>query len=56
MILVIAAVLDYEGFMRDLQMAFLNADVEEDISEEMVRGYEIAEKSGVPFFMKRKKC
>ena len=46
--LAIAADLDYEVFMLDVQTAFLNADVEVDVFAKMAPGYEIADKSGVP--------
>ena len=38
MMLVIAAELDYEVLMLDVQMAFLNADVEEDVFVKMASG------------------
>ena len=41
--------------MLDVQTAFLNADVEEDVFVKMAPGYEIADKSGVPVVMKLKK-
>ena len=53
--LVIAAELDYEVFVLDIQTAFLNADVEQDVFVKMAPGYEIADKSGVPVVMKLKK-
>ena len=55
MMLVIAAELDYEVFVLDIQTAFLNADVEQDVFVKMAPGYEIADKSGVPLIMKLKK-
>ena len=51
----IAAELDDEVFMLDVQTAFLNADVEEDVFVKMTPGYDIADKSGVPLVMKLKK-
>ena len=51
MMLVIAAELDYEVLMLDVQMAFLNADVEEDVFVKMTPGCEIAGTSGVPLVM-----
>ena len=53
--LAIAAELDYEVFMRYVQTAFLNADVEENVFAKMALGYEIADKSGAPLVMKLKK-
>ena len=44
--LAIAAELDYEVFMLDVQTAFLNADVEEDFFAKVAPGYEIVDKSG----------
>ena len=51
----IAADLDYEGFILDVQTAFLNADVEEEVSIKMAPGYETYDKPGGPFVMKLKK-
>ena len=48
----IAAEPDYEVFMLDVQMAFLKADVLEDIFAKMAPGYEIADNSGAPLVMK----
>ena len=48
----IAAELDYEVFMVDVHMAFLNADVEEDAFAKTTPGYEIVGNSGVPPVMK----
>ena len=53
--LAIATELDYEGLMLDVQTAFLNADVEEEVYVRMTPGYETYDKSGVPFVMKLKK-
>ena len=55
MILTVAAELDYDVFILDVQTASLNADVEEDVFAKMAPGYEIADKSGVPLVMKLKK-
>ena len=55
MMLAIAAELDYEVLMLDVQTAFLNADVEEEVYAKMAPGYETYDKSGVPFVMKLKK-
>ena len=51
----IAAELDYEVYMLDVQTAFLNADVEEEVFVEMAPGYERSNESGVPLVMKLKK-
>ena len=51
----IAAELDYEVLMLDMQTAFLNADVEEEVHVKMTPGYETYDKSGVPFVMKLEK-
>ena len=53
--LAIAAELDYEVLMLDMQTAFLNADVEEEVYVKMAPGYETYDTSGVPFVMKLKK-
>ena len=56
MMLVIAADLDYEVLMLDVQTAFLNADVEEEeVYVKMAPGYETYDKSGVPFVTKLRK-
>ena len=55
MMLVIAAELDYEVLMLDVQTAFLNADVEEEVYVKMAPDYEIYYTFGVPFVMKLKK-
>ena len=55
MMLAIAAELEYEVLMLDVQTAFLNANVEEEVYVNMAPGYETYDKSGVPFFMKLKK-
>ena len=55
MMLAIAAELDYEVLMLDVQTAFLNADVEEEVFVKMAPGYETYDKTGVPFVMKRKR-
>ena len=55
MMLAIAAELDYEVLMLDVQTAFLNADVEEEVYVKMAPGYEIYDMSGVPFVMKLEK-
>ena len=55
MMLAIPAELDYEVLMLDMQTAFLNADVEEEVYVKMAPGYETYDTSGVPFVMKLKK-
>ena len=55
MILAITAEIDYEVLMLDVQTAFLNADVEDEVYVEMVPGFETYDKSGVLFVMKLKK-
>ena len=55
MMLVIAAELNYEVHMLDVQMAFLNADVEEDVLAMMAPTYESNTKVGVSFIIKLKK-
>ena len=54
MVLAIAAELDYEIYMPDVQTAVLNADVEEEVFVNMAPGYERNNESGVPFVMKPK--
>ena len=51
MMVAIAAELDYEVLMLDVQTAFLNADVEKEVYVKMAPGYETYDKSGVPFVM-----
>ena len=51
----IAVELDYEVQMLDVQTAFLNADVEEDVFAKMAPGYETNDEAGVPLVMKLKK-
>ena len=53
--LAIAAKLGYEVLMLDVQTAFLNADIEEEVYVKTAPGYETYGKSGVPFVMKLKK-
>lgn len=55
MMLAIAAELVYEVFMLDVQTAFLNAKMEEEVFDKMPPGYEITNKFGVPLVMKLKK-
>ena len=55
MMLANAAELDYEVLMLDVQTAFLNADVEEEVNAKMAPGYETYGMSGVPFVIKLKK-
>ena len=55
MALAIAPELDYEGYMLDVQTAFLNADVEEEVFVKMPPGYERSKESGVPLVIKLKK-
>ena len=54
-ILAIVAEPHYEVLMLDVQTAFLNADVEEEVYIKMAPGYETYDKSGVPFMIKLKK-
>ena len=51
----IAAELDYEVYMLDVQTSFLNADVEEEVFVKMAPGYEHSNESGVPLVKKLKK-
>ena len=55
MILAIAAELDYEVYMLEVQTAFLNADVGGEVCVKIVPGYERSNESGVPLVMKLKK-
>ena len=55
MMLAVAAELDYEVLMLDVQTAFLNADVEEEVYVKIAPGYETSDMSEVPFVMKLKK-
>ena len=55
MVLAIAAELDYQVYMLDVQTAFLNADVEEEVFAKMAAGYERSNESRVPLAMKLKK-
>ena len=55
MMLAIAVELDYEVHMLDVQTAFLNADVEEDVLVKMAPSYETNDEAGVPLVMKLKK-
>ena len=55
MMLAIAAELNYEVPLLDLQTTFLNVDVEEDAFGKTAPGYEIADKPRVPLVMKLKK-
>ena len=55
MMMAIAAELDYEVLILDVQTAFLNADIEEEVNVNMAPGYETYDKSGVPCVMKLKK-
>ena len=50
-VLPIAAELDYEVYMLDVQTAVLNADVEEECFVKMAPGYEHSNESGVPLVM-----
>ena len=52
MMLAIAAELDYEIYMMDVQTAFLNADVDEEVFVKMPPGYERINKAGVPLVTK----
>ena len=53
--LTIAAELDYEVLILDVQTAFLNADVEEEIYVKLSPVYETYDKCRVPFVIKLKK-
>ena len=55
MILVFAAKPGYEVHLQDVQTAFLNTDVEEDVFVTMALGYETNGRSEVPQIMKLKK-
>ena len=55
MMLAIAVELDYEVHMLDVQTAYLNPDVEEDVFVKMVPGYDTNDKAGVSLAMKLKK-
>ena len=55
MVLSFAAELDYAVYMLDVQTAFLNADVKEEVFVKMAPAYERSNKSGVPLVMKLKK-
>ena len=55
MMLAIAAELDYEVHMLDVQTAFLNTNVEEDSFVKMAPDYETNDKAGVPLGMKLNK-
>ena len=55
MMMAIAAELDYEVLILDVQTAFLNADIEEEVNVKIAPGYETYDKSGVPCVMKLKK-
>ena len=50
-----AAESDYKVYMLDLQTAFLNADVGEDVFIKMASGYETNDKAEVNLVMKLKK-
>ena len=54
MMLAIADELDCEVLMLDVQIAFLNVSVEEEVYVKMAPGYETYDKSRVPFVMKLK--
>ena len=47
-LLAIAAELHYKNLMTNVQMAFLNADVEEEVFFNMPPGYERSNKAGIP--------
>ena len=55
MMLAVARELDYEVHMRDVQTAFLNANVEEDVFVNIAPGYETNDKAGIPLVTKIKK-
>ena len=52
MMLAIAAELDYEVLMLDVQTAFLNVEVEKEVYVKMAPGYETYGKCGAPFVTK----
>ena len=52
MLLANAVELDYEVHMLDVQTAFLNADVEEDVFVKMAPSYETNDEAGFPLVMK----
>ena len=54
-VLAIAAELDYEIYMLDVQTALLNAGVEERSFVKMPSGYEHSNESRVPFVIKLQK-
>ena len=54
-VLEIAAELDYEVYMLDVQTALLNAGVEERSFVKMLSGYEYSNESRVPFVIKLQK-
>ena len=54
-ILTINAELDCNVYMLDVQTAFLNADVEEEVFVKMAPGYKRSNESGVPLVIKLKK-
>ena len=55
LVLAIAAELDYEVYMLDVQTALLNADVEDEAFVKIPPGHERGNESGVPLVMKLKK-
>ena len=55
MVLAIAAELDYEVYMLDVQTALFNTNTEEEVFVKMAPGYERRNESGVPLVMKLKK-
>ena len=55
MMLAIAAELDYEVLMLDVQTAFLNADAKKNVNVKMAPGYETYDLSGIYFVMKLEK-
>ena len=55
MVLASVVELDNEVYMLDVQTAFLNADVEEDVFVKMAPGYETNNKAGVYLVRKLKK-
>ena len=55
MVLAIAAELDYEVYILEVQTTFLNADVKEEVFVKIAPVYERSNESGVPLVMKLKK-
>ena len=52
MLLSIAAVLGYKIYMMNVQMAFLNANLGEEVFVKMHPGYDRSNKAGIPLVVK----